>query len=294
MLTALKRREFKHIVFETPAYFATLEQAELLGLTVTRVPCFKEKQFEITVEDFAKHINPREKTAVWLTQPRFGIGTNQNIDQLQELTDRLGSTNMLVVDEAGEQNYPSLLSKISEFGCDIIRTRGLIKGIGLNGLRISLVLHPPDWRREFECLLEVVGASVDRYSLNSATKLAETPLLLPSMLKTANEQVRSFRCKLETSLLGSWATPTALENSYIGSILLDLSQLPGGYVEKRKALLLEFQSLNMPVVLAASIGFAFDPQLEAVRMNYFTPEKNITNTGQVLNLAFDGIIKRLS
>ena len=98
---------------------------------------------------------------------------------------------------------------------------------------------------------------------------------------------------LETVLLDGWATPTKLENSYIGSVLLDLSRLPGTYWEKREAILLECRDLALPVVLRASIGFAFDPTWEAVRINYFTSEENVVETGRLLELVQVGVRRRL-
>ena len=82
--------------------------------------------------------------------------------------------------------------------------------------------------------------------------------------------------------LGSWMEPTALENSYIGSLLLDLTVLPGEYAEKRKALLSYCRDRRMPVILSASIGFAFDERLEAVRVNYFTSSENLRSAAQIL------------
>ena len=294
LLCAMKRRGIHRIVFETPAYFATVEQARLLGFEVVRVPSRRSNGFNVSVDVFVALAREREHSAVWLTQPRFGIGTDQSLPRIQALAAALGRKHSIVLDEAGEQRHPSTLCTLDDAECDVVRTRGLVKGIGLNGLRISFILHPRHWRDDLERVLETAGASIDRYSLSSATDLAALPNLLPSLLAVANDQVCSLRRQLEVQLLGGWAVPTPLHNSYIGTVILDLSDLPGGYREQRVALLEECRALAMPIVLRASIGFAFDPSWEGVRMNYFTPAENVVETGRLLNEAWVGVQRRLS
>ena len=294
ILCAMRRRGVERIVFETPAYFATPEQARLLGFEIDRIPSARADDFDAPIEKFTNAAHSGGRSALWLTQPRFGIGKDQALSRIKELAAALGERHVLVLDEAGEQRHPSHLSGLGDVGCDVVRARGVTKGVGLNGLRISMVLHPRHWRDDLERVLETAGASIDRYSLMSAAELASSPLLLPAMLRAANHQVCTARQALDRILLGSWATPTPLENSYIGSVLLDLSTLPGTYADQRSALLAVCRDLRMPVVLRASIGFAFDPAWEAIRMNYFTPEENVVETGRMLNLAHGLISARLA
>jgi aspartate/methionine/tyrosine aminotransferase len=294
LLCAMKRRGIHRIVFETPAYFATIEQARMLGFDVVRVPSARANGFEVPIDVFVALARAREHSAVWLTQPRFGIGTDQSLQRIQALGAALGHQHSLVLDEAGEQRHPSTLCTIGSLECDVARTRGLVKGIGLNGLRISFILHPRHWREDLERVLETAGASIDRYSLIGAADLASSANLLPSLLAAANDQVCSLRRQLEVQLLGGWAVPTPLHNSYIGTVILDLSDLPGSYMEQRVALLEECRDLAMPVVLRASIGFAFDPSWEGVRINYFTPAENVVETARLLNEAWVGVQRRLT
>jgi aspartate/methionine/tyrosine aminotransferase len=282
VLSALKIEGIESIIFETPMYFGTRQQAELLGLKIIRIPCFRDNRFDNSVATFHRGILEQRRCALWLTQPRFGIGTNQSIDFVCELARLLGPHNVLVIDEAAEQMFPSTLSGLGPVECTIIRTRGLLKGIGLNGLRTAFVLHPRSWRAKITEVLEAVGASLDRYSLTNAAALAKRPGLFHSMLIHANTQVQRERKNLEVMSLGSWMEPTALENSYIGSLLLDLTVLPGEYAEKRKALLSYCRDRRMPVILSASIGFAFDERLEAVRINYFTSSENLRSAARIL------------
>ena len=293
LLCAMKRRGIEHIVFETPAYFATVEQAKLLGFAVDRIASTRETGFNPPLKAFTDLTGPLRRSALWITQPRFGIGTNQSIGRLEAICEALGPNHVLAIDEAGEQMHPSHLSGLGGTACPIVRIRGLIKGIGLNGLRISAILHPGTWRDDLERVLEPAGASIDRYSLKSVAGLAEDANLLPAMLRAANTQVRRSRALLETMLVGGWASPTKLENSYIGSVILDLKSLPGTYGQKREAILREARDLKMPIVMRASIGFAYDPDWEAIRINYFTPEANVAATGRSLELMYPDVRRRL-
>jgi histidinol-phosphate/aromatic aminotransferase/cobyric acid decarboxylase-like protein len=286
VLCGLKANGFDTIIFETPAYFATLQQTELLQLSCIRIPCFRDEQFEASLSAFEQAICGNARCALWITQPRFGLGTNQKLDRLRALGELLGPNNPLVIDEAAEQTFPSVVAALGPIRCPVIRTRGLLKGAGLNGLRISFVLHCPHWRSRFEEILEAAGASLDRFSLSNAASIALTPGLLPSMLTQANAQVQRERKKLEIMSLGSWMEPTALENSYIGSLLLDLTSLPGSYESKRKAFLAFCRTRRMPVILSASVGFAFDDRWEAVRINYFTPADNVERAARTLLEAY--------
>jgi hypothetical protein len=142
-------------------------------------------------------------------------------------------------------------------------------------------------------LLESAGASLDRFSLVNAAELAKSPELLSRMLAAANAQVIRLRKSLAVLTVGSWAEPTALENAYIGSILLDLRNLPGTYQQKRTAFLEYCQEVRLPVILRSSIGFAYDSGWEALRINYFTPDENVDRAGRLIVEGFEAVRHRL-
>lgn len=295
VLFTLKSFGFETVIFETPAYYATLDQARLLGLRSVRLPTYRSNDFQLDCDDVARVIRAAGRCALWLTHPRFGIGINQSLEHVRKLGSLLGTDNALMIDEAAEQNFPSLLRTLSdEVDCPVIRTRGIVKGIGLNGLRAAAIVHPASWRGELERNLEPAGGSLDRFSLVNAGSLAADEALLPTMLAAANAQVRKFQRKISTLSLGSWLRPTPLENGYIGTLMLDLSELPGSYDEKRAVLLDYCRAQRMPIVTRASIGFAFDADWEGVRINYFTPENNVERSVRLLMAAPEIMAHRLS
>jgi histidinol-phosphate/aromatic aminotransferase/cobyric acid decarboxylase-like protein len=293
VLCALRERGVDTLIFETPAYYATLDQARLLGFRVVRIPTFKESEFETNPAALIEATKENPFCGIWLTQPRFGIGTNQNLERIRTLAAALPSRTILIFDEAAEQRFPSLLSALGSTACDVIRVRGILKGAGLNGLRLSVIIHPKHWRDRMQGVLETAGASLDRFSLSNAADLARIPELLPKMLAAANAQVIRLRKSLSVLLVGSWAEATALENAYIGSILLDFRNLQGRYSQKRRAFLEYCREQRLPVILRASIGFAYDPTWEAVRINYFTPADNIERAGHLIVEGFEAVRSRL-
>ncbi len=293
VLSALKVRGYRHICFESPAYFATPIQAEMLGFEVRRVSGTLADDFEIPGRSFIESF-PGTRKVLWLTQPRFGLGTNQDLYALRELASQLSPDDVLVFDEAAEQMFPSVLSAIGPTSCTILRTRGLMKGIGMNGMRLATILHPHDWRADMELMLEPCGASLDRFSLRNFVIFADSPQLLPSLLETANRQASRLRKEVELTTLGTWAKPTLLINGYIGSVVLDFRGLPGDYASKRRAFLYYCRKQRMPVVMRASIGFPHDDAWEAIRLNYFTSEENVSRSAVTLVSAYEYLSERLA
>lgn len=293
VLSALKARGYRHICFETPAYFATPVQAEMLGFEVRRVSGTQSDDFEIPVKSFIESFSSTRKV-LWLTQPRFGLGTNQNLRALRELASRLSPDDVLVFDEAAEQMFPSVLSAMGPTSCAVLRTRGLMKGIGMNGMRLATIFHPEDWRSDIELMLEPCGASLDRFSLRNFIVFADSPLLLPSLLETANRQANRLRKQAELITLGTWAKPTLLVNGYIGSVMLDFRGIPGDYVSKRRAFLHYCREQRMPVVMRASIGFPHNDTWEAIRLNYFTSDENVSQSAKTLVSAYEYLSERLA
>ena len=293
VLITLKAKGIRTIIFECPAYYATLDQASILDFRILRVAGQLDTDFNIPIEKFIAKLPP-EPCAVWMTQPRFGLGTDQNLGCLRNLGTALRRDDIIIFDEAAEQAFPSTLSRLGPLNCEVIRTRGLVKGIGLNGLRAAAILHTPKWRRPFEHALEPSGASLDRFSLHNVAELGGQTPLMAGLLKTASEQVIRLRKKAEVASIGTWLTPTPLTNGYISTFFLNFSGLPGNYWEKRHALLSYCQEQRVPIVLRASIGFPFDENWEAVRINYFTSEENVETSAEILVDAFPILADRLA
>ena len=78
------------IYFETPCYFASLKQAELLEFNINLIPTYSDSSFE--AEYFFEH--KKRKKIIWITQPRYGLGTNQNIKKFESLLEKCGKKDL--------------------------------------------------------------------------------------------------------------------------------------------------------------------------------------------------------
>ncbi len=282
VLIALKRLGLSTIVFETPAYGVTVNQAKQAGYKIVMVPTYYENGFVSGVELYtSKRQSP---FAVWLTQPRMSLGFDQKKQFIHQLLEQLSASDFLVIDEATEQHFPSLLSSIHQTSKarQVLRIRGLLKPLGLNGLRIAAVLHSAFLREHLEGAQEVIGASLDLYSLEMAAALAQRKELFISMLSVANTQVQTLRKKAEVLALGSKISVGRLVNGYMGTTFVNLQGGKKRYEQNRRDLLNHCCSRRMPVILGSSMFFALDPEWEQIRFNYFNRDHHILRAIEVL------------
>jgi histidinol-phosphate/aromatic aminotransferase/cobyric acid decarboxylase-like protein len=291
VLIALRRLGARTVVFETPAYAVTVNQAKHSSYKVLLSPTYLRDGFALQID---KTLQRRAHPVVfWLTQPRMSLGFDQNVNEIRNLLAALAPEDFLVIDEATEQRCPSVLSTLSE-GSDskrIIRIRGILKPMGLNGLRLACVFHARELRSHLEDAQNILGASLDLYSLTVAAELARQKDLFFTMLAVANLQVTSLRKKAEFLALGSEVKVSHLVNGYMGSIFLPFSGGKKKYRQNRKELLEYCRGRRMPVILGSSMLYAFDPEWEQIRINYFSRERHILNAMDVLT-AFDrGVVQ---
>jgi hypothetical protein len=204
----------------------------------------------------------------------MSLGFDQDKGVVEKLLGELSPKDYLVVDEATEQRCPSLLSSLAD-DARVLRVRGLLKPFGLNGLRLACVLHSTVLRVCLENAQDVLGASLDLYSLQMAAELSRKKDLFFKMLAVANTQVTELRRKAEFLALGSGIKLSHLVNGYIGSLFVPFEGGRRKYKGNRTKLLEYCRSQRMPVILGSSMLYAFDPDWEQIRLNYFNREHHI-------------------
>jgi len=172
VLLLLRSKGVDKILFETPAYYATVEQAAAIGIRTSLIPTYHRDQY--TWNPTSLRRPKRGPTAIWLTQPRFALGLNQRREHVEAAFYRLGMGDFLVVDETADQLWPTSLSSIrlAQGLPSLIKIRGYAKPLGLNGLRLSFVIHSAMYRSALRDSLWVAGAALDYYSLAAAVQIA--------------------------------------------------------------------------------------------------------------------------
>lgn len=272
VLAMLRKFGIESILFETPAYGVTINQAKQCGYRIELLPTYYKDNFALDLSSTKK----RGPVAFWLTQPRMSLGIDQREETIQSLLNWLSGSDFLIVDEATEQRWPSILNRFTPDQFPrILRVRGLLKPLGLNGLRLSCVIHSAQLREELEESQAITGASLDLYSLQMAAELGSSQRLFSIMLEVANAQVTALQQKAAMLAAGSGIRLSNLVNGYMGAAFIPFSGGIARYNHNRAELLRFCHSIRMPVILGANMFFAFDPEWEQVRLNYFNRENHI-------------------
>lgn len=274
LLSMLKQFGVSELFFETPAYFASLSQAEMIGMKVTLLPTYKRESYRL---DFSKLKNCEAK-AFWLTQPRFGLGLNQDEAVIENILAVLRDKDFLIIDEATEQTFPSHLKKfIPKQFPQIIKIRSVFKGMGINGPRISYILHAEKFKSSIENCMENTQGAIDIFSLEFALKHCVDVKRFRAMLGSANQQVTQLNKLIQTLCVGTNVSPNPLVNGYIGSAAIDFSGSPHSYIKTRELFLKHCFKKKVPVITGATMKFAIDERWEHIRINHFNYETSIVN-----------------
>ncbi|HEX7644516.1 MAG TPA: aminotransferase class I/II-fold pyridoxal phosphate-dependent enzyme [Burkholderiaceae bacterium] len=275
VLAFLKSTGIRSVLFESPCYYASLEQCHNLGMYARRIRTSEADNYKLTInEAFLDGASP---CALWLTQPRIGLGSDQDAVHVRHMLEMLPADGFLVLDEAVEQCFPSILRELNPSQMSrVIKIRSMLKPCGLNGIRISFVLHNEKYRKNFAQILELYNPTIDCFSLSYAMQIAERPLAFKAMLDAARLQTSSLAKRAAALADGSHILVHQLVTGYIGSLAIDLgTRTVDDYMTKRRELLLQCRNHRLPVILGASMHFPLDPQREYVRLNFFNREHHI-------------------
>jgi len=286
-LGVLKNMGIKNIIFETPCYFASVEQAKVLNFNCILHPTFLSEDFMFNISP--KTIEKYTPCALWLTQPRMSLGYNQNLSHISDLLNNISDKNYIIFDEATEQYFPSHLSGFNpDSRTNIIKIRCMFKGTGLNGIRLTFILHPENLRDSMVNYMDIFQGALDYFSLSIASKISKNHLKFKTMLDVSNSQTTGLRDSAEKLFSNKKLDLSKLVNGYIGCAILNMNDLKGTHNEKRENFLKYCQQKKVPIILGASMLFSFHENIEFVRLNYYNREHNIIEGLKVLSCFFDG------
>lgn len=270
VLLLLHAQGVRTIYFETPTYYSTIAQAEAIGLKTVLIPSHCSDGYKLS----HRFISRKSRMAVWLTQPRYVLGKNQRPEDVVDLLTLGKDHAFVVVDETADQLWPSTLSDLDASDERLIRIRGFMKPLGLNALRLALVIHCKRWRPELQELQWLVGAALDRQSLDTAAQIAAQTGLFSTLLASARQRVSATRRRLSTLVDCRKIELSSMDNGYLGTAQVNWPD-PERYSARRKRLLERCRELRMPVTIGSSMFFAHDPNQEHVRLNYFMPARDL-------------------
>lgn len=285
VLAFLVSKGVKTIISETPNYFATYYQAKTMSFDIIRVPTYYDSDFRLIIGE--KLVKENSPCAVWLTQPRTALGINQEPATVMKLLELLSEKDFLIVDEATEQFFPSILSSFNpEKFPKIIKIRSMFKALGVNGIRLACILHHSSFRSAISGEMEIFLGALDVNSLHHAVELAKDISRFRLLLSIANQQVISLREKAEKLLRGTHCALSKIENGYIGSLIIKFPEKKYNHSHYRTKLIEYCAGNKVPVILGAAMGFPRHEYFEFVRLNYFNRDYNIL-TGLKIISTFD-------
>jgi histidinol-phosphate/aromatic aminotransferase/cobyric acid decarboxylase-like protein len=274
VLAFLKTKGVNTIIFETPNYFATLSQAEIMGFEIIRIPTFLKTDFQLNIDNTI--LKNKNSKAVWLTQPRTALGFNQNVENIINIIKKLSPNDFLIIDEATEQFFPSVLSSINPLKYpQVLKIRSLFKGLGINGIRIAYLSHNSVYRHDIADLQETFLGALDVFSLEHAVDMAKNISQFRTLLSIANDQVVTLRDRTKKILSGSNCEISNIENGYIGSAIIHFSKNKMTRMNKRIKFIEYCANQKIPVILGSSMGFAIHNDIDFIRLNYFNRDYNI-------------------
>lgn len=286
-LLTLKQFGVKTIYFETPAFFAAVQQANSIGLEVIFLPTRVEEEFCIHTEivDELERSMKLRNSAIMLTNPKYGTGTNQSKTLIKHLLSIDQENFFVIIDEAAS-HLDSIAPLDEASHHNLIKVRSISKNIGLNGLKIAFIVHSARLRNQFIEILETISGNIDVFSWHCLVKFSKTPALLNDMVAGAKDfihnNVELFNRYSDTSKV----IIPPITNGYIGVVGIEV---PAGdrnkecFINYRNNILHKAQQLKSPIILGSSLHFPYTYEIEWIRISYFCSEQNIINSAKVIN-----------
>jgi hypothetical protein len=290
----LKEMNISEVIFELPAYFAAIEQAELVGLSVALFPSSPDNGYRITPQDLRGMDRLSDgPVALIITQPRYGLGYNRRAEEILALREALNGGDVLIIDEAADQSFPSPLGRICLDGAiPIIRIRGLTKGLGLNSAKIAAILHPNSMREPFGAIVDVTGGALDASTLKLMTELAKEPNRYLNLLSRAQAYVIQQYKLLKQLIHGLPIVLAPIESGYLATAYFpNLKDLP--FDEFRARFLSTAIAIKLPIVRGSSLYFPYDGTGEIIRINYFTSRSNMIDSGRAFQTFISALYENL-
>lgn len=284
-LIALKQIGIKSIFLEAPCYYATVEQGHALGFSIYLLPTNNQNGFLVTAE----HVSYARKSVLGrcllvVTQPRYGTGENRTASEIEHLRSQMHSGDFILIDEAADQTVPAPMAQTSFDGeVQLLRIRGLTKGLGLNSARMATVIHSKELRGTFGDIVDYAGGNLDAASLTLMVGIASNPQFYIAQLRAAQEFVRNQREMFEKNLAGLPIRLSKIESGYFATAHIDTGVSPDAFQAWRQQFLEACLKYRMPVVLGSSMYFPYDLTTEIVRINYFSEPKNLQRAAHIFS-----------
>ena len=275
VLAFLKQQKIKYLIIEGPAYFAVIEAAKRLGIACKLVaPVFCDNGRATTnTRCLLQHMdNPH--VCVWIHQPHFSLGSDLSRNDIDKLIAKAQGKRYLVIDEANDNTVPSLMAGIHEIA-NVFRIRSLTKVLGLNGVRLALLLHPCGVRNQITEIMWSVEAALDWFSVSIAKSLTSPPFLYTDMIRQIRQRLLSQRELINAILVVKEIKLLPGKTGFLNCLQIDWRSIDGTESDKRKCLIKHLTHNRVPAMLGSHIYMPKLHGFEHIRINLFNSSETL-------------------
>jgi DNA-binding transcriptional MocR family regulator len=284
VLWAIKESGIQNVLFEAPAYYASVVQATKLELKPRLLPTQFSRNFEITPHDISYLNDVYGKYAIVITQPKYGTGIDRSISNLNNCLELMSDGSVVIVDEAVDQKFPATLG--TDFGAHanltMFRLRGFMKPMALNGVKAAACCHPSAWAARIRAGLEATGGTLDAYAARFLESCSQDLGLFKSLCDKARHTVAERARQFAIAAQGPHQTVIPIENGYLGALQLDITLGKRTFEAQRNRLLDIARDEGVPVQLGPSMYFPCDLRHEYIRINYFSDLENLLRSAHMI------------
>ena len=283
IIAVLEERGVKKIIFDTPLYFAALENVKSRGWEVEFVKPVDVTTGRLDIERI-QTLLCSDDTCLWLHQPRYSIGVDLRTEDLESIAVAFQGNRFLVIDEANDDSFPSgmrqaLRNVRSE---KLFRIKSLVKPFGLNGINMAFILHHGTHREDLVDNMWRLGGTLDYYSLDYIRQLATPPSFYQDLLLDIRSQLAKRRDLISDMISSENSRLLPATTGFLSAIRM---RLPGNLEhgqEARNQLVGHFARHRIPVMLGAHIYMPHLPGHEHIRVNLFNSEDDIIYSCSVI------------
>jgi hypothetical protein len=273
ILITLKQLGIKKFYCVAPAYFSVVEQALYLDFDVHLVHGDKSKNYNIDTEHLAQTLPKTEPYILTMFNPLYPIGLNLQNNYMSEFINSLPKNAHLIIDEAQDRSYPSILSNIkNNTQAKVYRIFGIFKSLGLHGAKAALILHPAEFRKRITETSESIGGTLDKYSASLLAFLSNNEASHLQAINAANVQITRNHKILEGLIVNPQISTFPVENGFLGCIIADIGNQE--YLEFRQKLLTECRRIRIPVAIGSTQFFPYSGKNELIRINYYQKQSD--------------------
>ena len=282
ILIMLREKGIKKFYSVAPAYFSIIEQAKYLGFAISLIYGGQNEDYYCNIETVINSFPINEPFVFTLFNPRYPLGDSIDIDYLEELLSKLGNNAYVIIDEAQDYIFPSLLRNIEKkTAANIFRVFGFFKSIGLHGAKAAMILHNIAYRKRLTEISETIGGTLDKYSESLLNYFSQNQNKYLEAIYHVKKQVSTNADLLNLLRDERYIEARKVDNGFLSSIIINTGKI--NYTSFRRKMLETFRDFKSPVAIGSTQYFPYNGKNEMIRINYFQKKADFEKSILTIN-----------